>query len=362
MEKDELKKSKHSGIPGNLAMYEKKITSQERKIYDLSNLISLGMSLASNLNIETLVESILFSCMGQMFIDKIAILLQIDIDELNFIIYMSKGYDETFDRDTIIFYENSPIIRYFEKHPEPCLFADIATHKRLKKDCEKIAALVPELIVPMKSKDMINGILILTKRLTGDDYEHEERDFLKDLAKFAAIAVENSRLYLMATLDRMTRLYIHHYFQERLLDSIKRSKRNKHPLSLLMIDIDHFKNFNDTYVHQLGDSVLKEVARILKGNIRCIDIAARYGGEEFAIILPDINLDDAMTVAERLRSNIDEHRFQGKDEYLHVTISIGIAQFDIKNDLDKKDFIERADKALYKAKKQGRNRVAVQKT
>lgn len=338
-------------------MYEKKISAQERKIYDLTNLISMGMSLASNLNIESLVESILFSCMGQMFCDKVAVLLQADIDEANFIIYMDKGYDEPFQKNTPILTEDSPLIHYFERFPEPHLYADLMTDKKINKDCDKISILSPELIVPMKSKDMINGIIILSNRLTGEPYASEDREFLADLAKFAAIAVENSRLYLMATLDRMTRLYIHHYFQERLLECMKRSKRSESSLALLMIDIDHFKKVNDSYGHQQGDIIIKEVARIIKTNIRSIDIPARYGGEEFAVILPEINLTEAVLVAERLRKNLNDHVFRIKDLQLQVSVSIGCAQFDHEKDLDKKDFIERADSALYKAKKTGRNRV-----
>jgi len=173
---------------------------------------------------------------------------------------------------------------------------------------------------------------------------------LRFLAKFAAIAVENSRIYLMSTLDRMTRLYIHHYFQERLLEEVKWSQRKGTPISLIMMDIDHFKIFNDTYGHQQGDIVLKETARLIRENIRNIDIPARYGGEEFAVILPDTNIESAEMIAGRIRKEIEAYKFSGQDKPLSVTISLGVAQLNLAKDSGKMDLIRRADEALYRAK------------
>jgi diguanylate cyclase (GGDEF)-like protein len=329
----------------------------EKRIYDLKNLIGLGISLASNLNFESLVESILYSCIGQVFVEKVSILLQVDIDVANFYIHMSKGYEGGLDNSDIILYDGSPLIKYFEKKPYSLTDEEILAIDELRPDYEKLKPLNPKLIVPMKSKNSLNGMIILGDKFTGEDFSDNEKEFLLDLSKFAAIAVENSRLYLMATLDRMTRLYIHHYFQERLHEEMKRSERNSTPLSLIMFDIDHFKKFNDTYGHQQGDLVLKETAKIIKNSIRGIDIAARYGGEEFAVILPETKLEDAVMVAGRLRKNIMDHGFSGQSEPLHVTVSLGVAEYDAERDPDKKSLIERADSALYRAKEAGRNKV-----
>ncbi|HOW81777.1 MAG TPA: sensor domain-containing diguanylate cyclase [Spirochaetota bacterium] len=361
MNSQTVQSEKSTKIKGNLDMYEKRIALHERKIYDLKNLISLGISLSSNLNFQSLVESILFSCMGQMFVDRVAILLQVDIDEPNYYIHMSKGYDESFPDRKIILNENSSLLRYLAKNPDPRPFGQLKSTPSLVIDCDKLEILTPDLIVPMKSKNAVNGIIVLGKKMTGEEYSESEKEFLVDLGKFAAIAVENSRLYLMATLDRMTRLYIHHYFQERLLEAIKRCKRTNTPMSLIMSDIDHFKKFNDRYGHQQGDIVLKEVAAIFRQSIRSIDIPARYGGEEFAIILPETALADAIGVASRLRKEVEAHEFTGQNDPLHVTISLGIAQYDPERDKDKSDLISRADTALYRAKNAGRNRVAAYK-
>ena len=344
----------------NIDIKQDSFDSLERRIYDLKNLISLGMSLASNLEFESLVESILFSCIGQIFIEKVAILLQVDIDVANYYIHMAKGYDFESDQYGIILHDKSPLLNFLTKNPFPHDFNTIADKPELSDELKKIDMLSPKLIVPMKSKDSLNGMIILGEKITGEDFADIERDFLNDLAKFAAIAVENSRLYQMATLDRMTRLYIHHYFQERLIEEVTRCKRNRTSLCLIMSDIDHFKKFNDTYGHQQGDSVLKETARIIKQNLRSIDIAARYGGEEFAVILPETEIKDAATIAERLRKKIEAHEFSGQDGPLNVTISMGVAQFNPEIDTDKDNFIKRTDRALYRAKGGGRNMVVTE--
>ena len=333
------------------------IENLERKIYDLKNLIALGISLASNLDFQSLIESLLYSCIGQMFLEKIAILLQVDIDENNFYIHMTKGYESEMEKNNIILSSKSNLIRFFENNPYPYTCENLRKIPELTSDLDRLKILQPRLIVPMKSKNAVNGMLVMGNKLTGDDFTVNEFEFLNDLGRFAAIAVENSRLYLMATLDRMTRLYIHHYFKERLYEEIKRSKRNGTPLSLIISDIDLFKRFNDTYGHQTGDMVLRESASIFKSAVRETDIAARYGGEEFAVILPDTALGDAINIARRLRSCIESHDYQGPDEILHVTISLGVAEFIPDADQNGHDLIERADKALYKAKELGRNRV-----
>lgn len=152
--------------------------------------------------------------------------------------------------------------------------------------------------------------------------------------------------------DGMTGLYNHRHFQKILGKEIKAAERYGHLLSLVMADIDDFKQINDDYGHQMGDKVLKFVADILKEESRQdIDSACRYGGEEFAIILPQINIKNAISAAERLRLKIADRFFEAQQTKFQVTMSFGIAEF--KHEMLKEDFIENADKNLYYAKKQG---------
>ena len=167
-----------------------------------------------------------------------------------------------------------------------------------------------------------------------------------------------------ATLDALTGLNNRHQFHTRLHSEIANAKRQKTSLCCIMTDIDFFKSVNDTYGHAVGDCVLKTVAKAIKKELREYDIPSRYGGEEFTILLPNTSLEEATTVAERLRSqiekkkiNIEDYRIDGVSS-ISVTISVGVSQY--KNSFDTPDELYRsADAALYKAKESGRNKVIV---
>lgn len=164
---------------------------------------------------------------------------------------------------------------------------------------------------------------------------------------------ENNRLnsyLLQASLtDKLTNLYNYGYFTKRIQEEVSRADRYKHPVALVMIDIDHFKQYNDTYGHQKGNQVLVKLAQTITANIRQSDIAFRYGGEEFCIILPETG-EDAQEFAERLRLKVLEN--------IKLTISAGVAYHPYKTDIG---LVERADTALYEAKGSGRNKVCVYK-
>ncbi len=163
--------------------------------------------------------------------------------------------------------------------------------------------------------------------------------------------------YKLATTDGLTELHNHRYFQERMVDSIALSDRYNKSFSLIMIDIDFFKKFNDTYGHQAGDAVLKNVAATLKKSVRNTDIVCRYGGEEMTIILRDISHEDALKMAQKVCNTISEKKYQLTPELqCHVTISLGVATYP-ENGKTPTELIEYADQQLYKAKENGRNQV-----
>ncbi|MFH1378687.1 MAG: diguanylate cyclase [bacterium] len=165
------------------------------------------------------------------------------------------------------------------------------------------------------------------------------------------------QLKALAITDELTGLYNRRFFQEWLNLEFKRTLRYKTSLSCLMIDIDYFKNINDTYGHAMGDFVLREISLIIKNNTRGTDIAARYGGEEFMLLLPRTDKPLAMGLAERIRASIEAANFTKDDISTNATVSIGIASSVRGNLEDKEQLIEFADKALYDAKRHGRNRV-----
>lgn len=170
----------------------------------------------------------------------------------------------------------------------------------------------------------------------------------------AELEAANNRLESLARTDGLTGLMNHRSFQERLTAEIERSKRHKHKLSLMLLDIDHFKSINDTFGHPMGDKVLCQIARTLETQIRSSDVPARYGGEEFAVILPEADLHGAKCIAERIRDAVASLT----DVPRPVTVSIGVVEFEIGRDTKDK-LIARADIALYEAKHGGRNRVCM---
>lgn len=168
----------------------------------------------------------------------------------------------------------------------------------------------------------------------------------------------NARLRELSITDGITSLYNTRYFYERLQEEMKRALRHNRPLSLIMADIDHFKEFNDTYGHLEGDNVLRKVAACIKGSIRETDIAARYGGEEFAVILPETDGQGTHILAERIRSSVMNCTcyMEGLKGAPRLTISVGFATFP-GSAIEKEELIKMADEALYRAKRMGRNRV-----
>ncbi len=156
--------------------------------------------------------------------------------------------------------------------------------------------------------------------------------------------------------DGLTGVFNRHYFDIHIKQIIEKANGSKRPLCMLMCDIDHFKQVNDTYGHQAGDIVLKAVTAVLKDTFRVTDLVARYGGEEFAVLLNDVPMDEAMYIAERARKKIESIDFKIKTEEnpIKITISIGVTSYKIGESIT--EFIERADKALYEAKESGRNK------
>ncbi len=166
----------------------------------------------------------------------------------------------------------------------------------------------------------------------------------------------------MATVDGLTGLHNHRYFMEQLKKEFTRARRYRNWLSLILIDIDHFKHYNDTNGHLAGDRVLKRVADTIRNSVREMDLVARWGGEEFALLLPEINARNGMIVAEKIRREVEAQRFrnQKKQPNGNLTISLGVAEnsAELRN---YREMFKRADEALYRAKQEGRNRCAAAK-
>jgi diguanylate cyclase (GGDEF)-like protein len=171
------------------------------------------------------------------------------------------------------------------------------------------------------------------------------------------LETQNLLLQKLSVMDELTKVFNRRHLIHRLNEEIEKVERYGYLVSCLMVDIDHFKRINHRYGHSRGDQILKELSFLLKKNIRKVDILSRYGGEEFIIILPHINLEGGLIVAEKLRRKVEEYRFGPSRDACRVTISIGVGSFNDRASLDRDSIIQALDKQLYKAKRAGRNRV-----
>lgn len=216
--------------------------------------------------------------------------------------------------------------------------------------------------VPLRAKDKVVAVILADNIFTKKPITKDDIRTLTMFANHAGLAIENSRLYEQtvyeANTDSLTRLWNHGYFQYLLTEELKKAYENKAPLSLIMFDIDNFKNYNDSLGHQMGDQLLREIARILKTTCDGQGEVARYGGEEFAVILPNVANGKAFEIAENLRRATETYQFKGQDVQptKNLTISAGLATYP-EDALDKERLIYLADMALYEAKRTGKNRV-----
>ncbi|MDD5079710.1 MAG: diguanylate cyclase [Candidatus Omnitrophica bacterium] len=218
--------------------------------------------------------------------------------------------------------------------------------------------------LPLKRENKVIGVMNVTDKLaTTKIFTPDDLKYLSLIAHQAVTQIENIRLCeklaSLAVTDALTNVFNHRHFQEQVNVEILRAQRYNHNLSLMIVDVDHFKKYNDNYGHLEGDRILKQVANVIKQNIRQVDIICRYGGDEFVAILPFTNAKGAGVVAEKIRRMTEELDFLNQEtgSLMRITVSVGIAMYQMK--MSKDEFVALADRALYKAKKEGRNKVCI---
>jgi len=256
--------------------------------------------------------------------------------------------------------KDSPIITWLLREQKPLTKDRIDIDPEFKSlweiERQMLDAMQLEVFCPIISKNEMIGILTLSRKASGGFFTGDDLELIITLTTGAAMAIENARLYdsvkQRAHTDELTTLYNHRYFHERLDEEISRCSRFGEVFSLLFLDLDLFKAYNDIYGHLAGDEVLRDVGRYLIQSIRGIDMAFRYGGDEFTVILPQATLEDARKVGERIRRKIEvEMDSRGAP----LTCSIGVASWPTDGVM-RDEIIKAADSALYQAKKVGRDR------
>ena len=256
-----------------------------------------------------------------------------------------------------------PLISWFENGNPMLTKSDVGVLPQFKalweheeQDLEKMGV---ELFIPLRVGSDLVGVLVIGPRLSQEPYTKDDELTLMTLANQTAVAIENARLFYevqqLAILDDLTGVFNRRHLLEISEQEFRRAKRFGRKLSLVMMDIDHFKQVNDTHGHAVGDEVLGALAERCQNNIRNVDVLGRFGGEEFVIILPETMLAEAIQITERLCSQIADFPIETSIGPVNLTASFGIACYspDVE---DLYALLRNADIALYSAKRNGRNR------
>lgn len=324
-----------------------------RSAVDLSALYETGRALNSTLNVSEIYALILNIVSMDLAPDVSALFMMDSQKQLR--LQAHRGLDDNRVKDLVIQAGRGLI----GKVAETQMPISISESNR-KWQLGFAPDIISVMAVPMRVGEKMLGVLMVGKK-TAHAYGYENLRFLEALGSQAAISIQNAWLYRQtkewASLDALTGIYNYRYFSERLDSEWSRALRYEKPLSLIMIDVDLFKQVNDNYGHICGDEVLREIAHLLKRHTRDTDIVARYGGEEFVVILPETHYKESYIAGEKLRRAVADATFGGRsNQKIKLTISLGIANYP-STAFSKSDLIYQADQALYQAKTQ-RNALA----
>lgn len=331
----------------------------EESLKELSILYTISQCLTSSIDTDELCNKLCDVILENMELDDFAILL-LNEESRQFEVKAARGFRRGDAIREVSFKVGEGVTGHAAKIREPIYIPDTNSDQEYMNYKGVQGENGSFLSVPILAKDQVLGLINFSRRDL-DAFSQQEIRMLTIVAGQVAIALENARLYAktkeLSLIDELTQVYNRRHFQKILDNEIKRAERFQRPLSLIMIDVDHFKKFNDSFGHLEGDKLLVELAAIMRSNLRDIDTVARYGGEEFAIILPNTSLDDGEKVAWKLNQlaakiNTDAKKAEGS----LVTISLGVSTFPT-DALCEEDLVNHADVALYRAKARGRNRV-----
>ncbi|MFN3410986.1 MAG: diguanylate cyclase [Exilispira sp.] len=332
---------------------ENSIEKLNQKISDYKSLIEIGLIISSEGDINSIAKEICYGLITKYEIEHIVILLFPDEVQKETKFFTFLNFQE--NEEKIDINDFSPIKSFFFSHPNQ---VDFSTFSFLI-PVEIINSLLkfkPEILFPIKTTENIFGFLLLSSN-KDQKYNQDDIEYISNIVSFASVAIQNKKNYLKAITDLKTGLYIYTYFIQRMSEEIEVFKRYSDVFSAIMLDIDYFKEVNDTYGHLIGDLALVELGKIIRNCIRTnIDIPARFGGDEFAVLLPRTSNYVAFQIAERIRKKVSQSIFYFEGREVRFSVSIGISTI-MPGINEPEDFIKLVDKALYYSKKSGKNRV-----
>lgn len=335
----------------------------DRRIFELYTLYNISKVLSTTFETEQLLKEIVKKVSSDFSVEDVLIMLLDDKTQELFVASSAGCLSEDIceSMGSKKYKVGEGLYGWAAMSGKARLIRDVHTEKDILPDdipCSETQSIV---VVPFEVRGKIIGLLCGYKKAP-NFFERGDLSLFMAVAEHVALALENARLYketkMMAITDGLTGLFNHRFFISRLNEEIKRAERYNRPLSLMMMDIDYFKHYNDTHGHQAGDEILRRMAELITKTIRTSDVAARYGGEEFVIISSETSKERAVQMAERIKKVIEDYPFSLKETQPNgnLTISIGVAtyQVDAKN---ADELLKKADDALYRAKEIGRNRV-----
>lgn len=333
----------------------------ERRNEELETLVEIGKALTSTLDLRE-VLSIIMEKMSVLLKPKTWSLLLLDEEtgDLTFEIAVSPAADRL---KGMRLRKGEGIAGWVALHGEPLLIPDVTEDQRFASKVDEAVAFTTRSIVcvPLKSKNQILGVVELVNSLGEGRFSEADLRILSSIADYAAIAIENARYFekvreLVIT-DDLSGLYNARYLLEFLDYEIDRARRYGNDLSLVFLDLDYFKDVNDTYGHLVGSRLLTEMGHLIQKHIRKADIAARYGGDEFVIALPNTSKEGAHTMASNLRRLVKDHYFLSEEGYrIRITASFGVASYPADAQ-SKQALIRLADQAMYRVKESTRDAV-----
>jgi diguanylate cyclase (GGDEF)-like protein len=247
---------------------------------------------------------------------------------------------------------------YFRKHPEPVRIKQLCSEIGNDSILKSFDSVDIELVIPILGLSGLYGMVLVGRNILGDEYSEKELAFLQNLMAFVSKAIQNNLHYEQTLRDLKTGLYNNGFFMDRLNQEIIGTRNSQTETSIIIIDVDQFKDFNDTYGHPAGDKVLESLAIAIKQGIREGDVPSSFGEEKFAVLLPETGKDPAWIVAERLRSMAEAMKVIWNPPLPQVTVSLGVFTFNSKTNITADEAIRRADEALHMPKELGRNRTA----
>ncbi|HGY54654.1 MAG TPA: diguanylate cyclase [Caldithrix abyssi] len=334
-----------------------------RNIFNLRNLFEVSLELNSILDLKRLINSVLLTLVGQFSCKNALFFYTQRQNKGRMEVLNSKGFYQD-EIENLQLTKSDPLFDYLTEHTRPDRLETIYEQVRKSEALSRLLALKMDILSPIVIKKKVEGLICLGPRVKKGSHSERDLEHISILTNIIAIAVHNAYLYEqveeLSYTDGMTALHNYRYFELRLKEEILRHKRTQSGLSLLILDVDYFKNYNDQMGHPAGDRVLRKIAAVLKETVRENDIVARYGGEEFAVIMPGEDKKGAFVLADRIRDAVEKTYFEHEEVQPNgkITVSIGCAALPEDAD-DANDLIHKADTALYAAKKAGRNQVKI---